>query len=508
MEPSKRQDDMEEFFRKAFDELGDTPSPDGWDVPSAQTWAGIRAGLAAPQPGPPRRRGALLLPLLLLLLGLALWWQNQRMAQQLEEQAAVMRQLQASLDSLQAARGGDWFEAAAGEAKISEQRAATPWLFAEKNGGRIPWWLRRPAEARVHEQGVAGPAAAPLPARTVSSPPLLAGRADVAPLAASGSTAPQLAAAALGMTVPEATADLGAAPALLLALEALPLQPLHSTTARAAFVPNLPPLILPQAARSVRPGFYLGGYVAYNQTSRVVDNRSGQPGRALFEAQENGRGALEGGLRAGVQLSRRWALESGLSAFSLQQESRQAFRVQYDPGRERPVGGGQVEATYALAVPSAYGTSEVEIDLRRAAGQRMLPGTHVAIEVHAQQRLRFVSIPLSARCQVLEAGRFQLGVKAGLALSFLRSSSLHTAVQSRRAGLDVLDTRVRERFTELRSTNLDYLVGLSAHYRLASRWGLAVEPTYRQNLQPLAEGLHFASSAYAWGLQAGLNYRF
>jgi hypothetical protein len=500
---------MEEFFRKAFDELGDTPSPDGWDVPSAQAWAGIQAGLAAPQPAWSRWKGALLLPLLLLLLlGSALWWQNQRMAQQLEEQAAALRQLQASLDSLQAARGGEWFGATAGEIKISEQRAATPWLFAEKNVGRIPWWLRRSAEARVHEQGEAGPAAAPLPVRTVSSPPPLAGRADVATLATNGRAAPQLDAAAMGAIVPEAGADLGAVSSPLLALEALPLEPLHPTTAQAAAISSLLPPLLPKAARPAPPRFYLGGYAAYNQTSRVVDNRSGQPGRALFEAQENGQGALEWGLRAGLQLSRRWALESGLSAFSLQQESRQAFRIQYDPGRERPAAGGQSEATYALAVPSAYGTSEVEIDLRRAAGQRLLPGTHVAVEVHAQQRLRFVSIPLSARYQVLEAGRFQLGLKGGLALSFLHSSSLQTAAQSRRAGLTVLDTRVRERFTELRSANLDYLVGFSAHYRFGTRWALALEPTYRQNLQPLAEGILFTSSAYAWGLQAGLNYRF
>jgi hypothetical protein len=519
MEQKKRQDDMEEFFRKAFDELGDAPSDDGWDRPSPGVWTGIQAALPATKLQRLGQRwawGALLF-LFLLPLGI-LYWQNRVLGQQLKEQATALQQMQVSLDSLYK----DWTKQEGGSRKPETTNVGGVALLGNDTeaGFRQQGFSPLPQSAQLaphtwgqhtrlsRNRGISAtppvptgsgnqlmsPARTPWPAHIISE----AGSKKEGALAASST---QLAPRQEHQTF-KTTSYMPRGSALQ------PLRPFANppiasiTTAPAISLTPVKPL-----AGAGKPSFYLGGYTAYNHTSRVVGHKPNQPGRALFEVQENGQGSLEWGLRAGLQLSPRWAVESGLSAFSIRQESRQAFRVRYDPGRERPVGSGQLEATYALAIPSAYGTSELDVDLRRAASQPLLPGAYLALEVHAQQRLRFVSIPLTLHYHLLNR-RFQLGLKGGLALSFLQSTSLQTTVQSRRAGLMVPDARVRERFAEVRSANLDYLLGLSAHYRLTPSLSLVLEPTYRKNLQPLTESPNFSSSAFAWGLQAGVNYRF
>nr|HQU57762.1 hypothetical protein [Saprospiraceae bacterium] len=268
-------------------------------------------------------------------------------------------------------------------------------------------------------------------------------------------------------------------------------------------------LDLIRPARS-KPRFYLGAYTAWNYTSRDLFSKkmgADQPVRPIFEAREQGQGSMEFGVRAGLQLSRRWALESGVGAFSIRQQSRQLFRIIFDPSREQPDGSGVLESTYALAVPSAFGESQIEVGLRRAASQQIIPGEAIGLEISSRQQLRFVSIPLVARYDLL-SGRFGLGVKGGLAFNFLQATSLQTAVQIHRSGLRAPVTRVRQRFSEVRDTNLDYILGLSARYRLWAGLEAELQPAYRRNLQPITARQDFLTRSYALGLQLGVNYRF
>ncbi len=441
----------------------------------------------------------MLLLLLLLPLGL-LYWQNRGLEQRLKAQEGVLQQMQASLDSLLMQR-----------INPSPQAHLRPLKEGLGSHASLPEGIQESAQVPLQplKGGLGSHASLPEGIQESAQMPLQPLKGGLGSQASLPGQEIQESAQVNHPPLKEEFSSLEILPAQRVSsLAHLPMNTLayrQITALQAGPALSLEPLQDVRAA--AKPAFYLGGYTAYNHTSRVVGHKPNQPGRALFEVQENGQGSLEWGLRVGLQLSPRWAVESGLSAFSIRQESRQAFRVRYDPGRERPVGSGQLEATYALAIPSAYGTSELDVDLRRAASQPLLPGAYLALEVHAQQRLRFVSIPLTLHYHLLNR-RFQLGLKGGLALSFLQSTSLQTSVQSRRAGLMVPDARVRERFAEVRSANLDYLLGLSAHYRLTPSLSLVLEPTYRKNLQPLTESPNFSSSAFAWGLQAGVNYRF
>lgn len=503
MEKEFQNDDMEAFFQKAFAELGDAPSEDGWDAPSDDVWAGIQRANPGPKPAwwTSFRQwvAALLAIALLLVLFSCLWGHYRKLESKIEQQALANEKLQLAVDSLQQQLDREEDGAAS---KVSNENGKTA-----AAGEKLAPDISRPLgsqgvssrssmagldeenikllTAAQHESEQSGKNSA-LPEH---SPMAIAGARPISPTPSEG-----------------LSARVVMSPLLPVPLPVLPV----SKVVAGSNEPTLKiSLDLIQPVRS-KPGFYLGAYTAWNYTSRDLFSKkvgADQPVRPIFEAREQGQGSMEFGMRAGLQLSRRWALESGVGAFSIRQQSRQLFRIIFDPSREQPDGSGVLESTYALAVPSAFGESQIEVDLRRATAQQIIPGEAIGLEVSAEQQLRFVSVPLTARYDML-SGRFRLGIKGGLTFNFLQATSLQTAVQVRRNGLRAPVARVRHRFSEVRGTNLDYILGLSARYRLPAGLEIALEPTYRRNLQPITARQDFFTRSYALGLQLGVNCRF
>ncbi|MCS6930283.1 MAG: hypothetical protein NZM43_12410 [Saprospiraceae bacterium] len=68
---------LEELFRRAFEDLPDTPSPSGWDVPSPHVWEGIHKHLRArPRLGGNSYTIWILVGALSTALFVGLWWWN------------------------------------------------------------------------------------------------------------------------------------------------------------------------------------------------------------------------------------------------------------------------------------------------------------------------------------------------------------------------------------------------------------------------------------------------
>ncbi|MCB9275708.1 MAG: hypothetical protein H6564_16800 [Lewinellaceae bacterium] len=495
MDKPFNKDNMDAFFRQAFDGLGDAPAEDGWDLPSDGVWAGVQRALAEEQ----RSRkapfwlwfGATALCGLLLTLLLFVWSNNRGLQRKAVEQALAAERLQLAVDSLtrelslqgQAVMPLQEAERKAPHQAVKESPSTLP------SGKASNQALREGVAPRL--SALAVPPVRITAGESMASPALPLSLSGFRPVSASDTS---LASAGPPSGITHGMPLLSPLPASSLGPLALPVYPLH-----AAYVPA------EQAGK--KAVFYLGAYSALNYTSRDLLNKPspGITARPIFETLERGRESLEFGLKAGLQLSPRWALESGIGAFSIRQQSRQLFRITYDPELEQTADDGSLESTYALAIPSAYGDSQIEVDIRRDASQRVLPGETIGLEAQSRQQLRFISLPLLARYE-LPVGRFSFGAKAGLALNLLQATSLQTAVQVRRNGLRAAASRTRHRFSEVRDTNLDYLLGLSAHYRVLPGLDVALEPTFRKNLRPFNEAQYFNTRFYALGFQLGLNY--
>lgn len=480
MERKEHNDNMEEFFRKAFRGLGNEPSEDGWDLPSERAWAGIQSGLApASRQKAWLLRAAGLLGLILLALLLHLCSRNQQLQARLGQQARTIDSLEEELAVL---KGTGASHTDGRQEKAAGQQV--PGIILAPSAS-LPFTTQR----QLKGQGNGSPESPELqqekpepfivqtePASLVQRNPEYSSRA-----------APRLPARQ-------------SAPGPLPALQLLP----ASSSPSLRFPEKFSPKAL-SARRRVH--FYGGAYLSYNFTARNIESTGTEAGRPLFPGQESEQWAAEAGLKLGGQLSRRWALETGIGVYTIRQLSQQVFRVPYDPSRERAVEGGAFESPYYLAVPSAYGESEVEFGLRRQQPESVLPGAYIPLELRAEQAIRLVSLPLAVRYDLL-AGRLSLGLKGGLALGLLRSASLKVGLQSRHPRLQAPEARIKRLFSEVNNISLDYLAGLSARYLLAPGWELSLEPAWRSNIRPIAEQAGFLTRSHALGVQVGLNYHF
>ena len=73
MEDPQEYKSLDELFRKTFEELPETPTPSGWDVPSPRVWEQVQANIPAPKSGW-TTQSLLLLSSMAVVLLLGLYW--------------------------------------------------------------------------------------------------------------------------------------------------------------------------------------------------------------------------------------------------------------------------------------------------------------------------------------------------------------------------------------------------------------------------------------------------
>jgi hypothetical protein len=509
MEKNKHSDNLEEFFRKSFDELGDEPAEDGWDTPPEDSWEMIQAGLPAAAEAVLWRqsglRGALVAMIAFLVVATAvLYYRNAALSVMVDRQAQTIDTLRQELQEMNRKEsveksGLDRQEEKPLEEQMPSIRSAAD-LETLKNTHQnlaitrhgIPYSF----EKRIIREKVTG-----RPGMTISN---LGEGAFVkeaeglnpVELPRENELPPSVKIGQLTDAVGRSTRRLAVLPlvASSVAIEAgptpLPVRPVD-------FIKKT----------DVR--FYAGGYVSPNFTSRELHPARGMRGAVLplFKEEESAEWATEGGLKAGVVFSGRWSLEGGAGFYSIRQSSRHPFRVFFDPELESENSEGDYVATYALSIPSSFGNSEMEVDLSRSRNQSLRTGEAVLLEVETRQELNFITIPLTAAYHICK-GRLDFRLRGGFALNILEEKNFTGVVRSRRMGVQSRSVRVRTAFEEVRKTGVDYVVAIGAGYRITPQLTLALEPTYRRSLSPTAGGESFRTNSYALGLHVGGFFEF
>ncbi len=255
--------------------------------------------------------------------------------------------------------------------------------------------------------------------------------------------------------------------------------------------------------------FYAGATVAANHTFREITS-SVRPVSQLppyLRDNEFAAWTSEWGVKLGWQPTQRLWLSTGVSLYSMGQQSRHTFRIPFDPGRERPGPNGERQGQYNLTVPSAYGDAGVVVSVQRPAGQQVPQGQLLTVNMQTGLHIRYVTLPLSGYYFPLW-GRFSAGVKGGVALNFLQEQRLnvHTNIAAR--GLSARVVSVRQSEELVQRTVADYHVGTALWYRPSPRWAIALEPSYRRSLGPVLRREFFNVDQYAWSIQVGVQKFF
>ncbi len=457
-------DRLEAFFRKAFAEQRDVPSADGWNVPSSRVWEQVAAQLPATNAKKDARWSWMLLLVLLLFAfvatGFYLYWRNNQLHRTIAQQRNQIEQLQEEITAFCAYENVHLVDTVRRPEYVDNEQFTLYSATPINQGMPIFSQIANPLTPNIN-------------------------------LKQSQSTVE-----VEGAWLPSASAPLGVA-----ALPALPwrtIAPLHSDSPMPPAKPFKP------IAPRTKPQFFAGVFVAPSYAYRSLEPApDAQYGLPLFRKYEQARWSSEVGFRIGTQFAERWTLRSGIGLYNIRQESNQRFRVFYDPGLEEPANNNEVQSRHALHVPSAYGNAEVEVNLNRSVNQPLIPGEPILLDVHTQQELRFISIPLLLG-RTFGNGRMQAQVTGGIAANFLNTKSFQSSVRARRGEVAVPQIQVRRDLEAVQTQTFDYLLAASVDYQLSRNLFLRLEPTFRKNLRPITYTATFQTSAYTLGLQTGL----
>ncbi|MBX2927627.1 MAG: hypothetical protein KF852_07310 [Saprospiraceae bacterium] len=281
------------------------------------------------------------------------------------------------------------------------------------------------------------------------------------------------------------------------------LEPLSAVPAALGAVPHT---IKPVSGGS---RFFVGAMISPNRTFRTIQSsRPVDELPAYLKENEFAAWTTEFGTRVGWMPNRRWAITSGVGIYTMQQQSLHRFRINFDPGRERPVGNGQLAGAYHLTVPSSYGDAYVELRMQRNPNNLPItPGQFINVEMEATTEIRYVTVPLNVHYFVT-AGRWSAGLKGGLAMNFLQGQQFSAMSKVGQRGLATRVIAVDRRVENIRKVVPDFQLGAALWYRPHPGWLLSVEPTYRQGMQPVIERPAFNINQYAWGVQLGVQKVF
>jgi hypothetical protein len=487
MDENLHKDNLEEFFKKSFEEL-DKQSAEDWDMPTEQVWVGIDKGITS-------ANGAGLFSLSWTKLGVAaaigvllistaiLVNQNAHLSDQLNEQAAVIEELQETITEETVE------ENIAGNTDIIDEEipeSNTPDLIHNQSLSSRDY-SKQSEKVRVSDERI-----------TATNTPV----AIVAEETKEDENKSNKAESQSGEQIEMKETEVRiAALSTLNSLETKPLESIAINT------DDVELKAFPSNSRRPKR-FYLNVYASPNFTYRDFNMNRPFPGPGSIDIDaEKGSYSIEWGAKVGMELSRRWRIETGLSFYHVQHKSKVSKTFPYMMGNELPESQGELESVYALSVPSSYGSSEVDLSIYRPEGQNIPEGTLLDITLKNKQDVKFVSVPLLVTYQ-LSNGPIALGIKGGFAWNTLNKDDIISNVE---ADIEGLRTRIKERPgppRQIKKNSVDYILGLEANYQINSQWSVEVEPTYRKAMKPVVDNDFFDTTPFAFGLNAGVNYHF
>lgn len=491
MDENLHKDNLEEFFKKSFEEL-DKQSAKDWDTPSTQVWEGINKGIN-PVSGASlfsltwtKISVAAAISILLISIGV-LVNQNANLSDQLNEQAAVIEKLQEAVieDTV--------------ENNIVTKEATTAIIDENISDNDNPNLTHNQFLSRQDYSKQS---------KKIEENNLLITETNAPATIAAETTKEDENNPNQIENNPESSKEVEEDKAIIAALA--PLQDIKGTMLQPVSLVKEDEVALDdfvlKSPRSKR--FYLNVYASPNFTYRDFNMNRPFPGPGDIDIDaEKGSYSIEWGAKIGMDVSRRWSVETGLSFYRIKHKSKFTKAFPYMMDNELPESQGELESVYALSVPASYGNSEVDVSIYRPESQNIPEGTLLDVTLRNKQDLKFVSIPLLLTYQ-LSNGQIALGVKGGLAWNKLNKNDI---ISDAEANLEGLRARVKDHHRmprPIKKNSVDYILGFEANYQINSQWSVEVEPTYRKSLKPVVDNDFFDTTPYAFGLNAGVNYHF
>ncbi len=193
------------------------------------------------------------------------------------------------------------------------------------------------------------------------------------------------------------------------------------------------------------------------------------------------------GVNFGIQLAKRWSLESGVQYARSGATTQTNVVIQSSRIQEVLPATSQAKSLNQFSSVVAS-EAVIEYDYR---------------DVDLRNEFQFTSIPVTAGYKLIE-GKLQVELNAGLITNFYMGNRL-TSDDSKIAEVTIGPGDQ----SPYRGVSFSGLAGLQVGYRVMKRFDLLIQPNYRQGINDLTkDGTNFSTTPSGFGLLTGLRYNF
>lgn len=256
-----------------------------------------------------------------------------------------------------------------------------------------------------------------------------------------------------------------------------------------------------------KPSFYLAtDYAPIWEVGKVQSGRFG--GMGPFSGSEQQERSFTTGLQFGVHLGKGWIVETGLRYTNSNKSAQHTGSIPYRFLTEELNNQGTYESTLNLQLGSSSGTVETEVVLSRSSATVVDEQTDLNLNIAFSKSVTSLDIPLLVKRQ-WAIGNFGLTVRAGLLNRFIIENNFEVS----NIALD--DTRFQSRLETVRERggrsesaaySPHFVAGLGIEYHIQPKWSVYVEPTFTRSIQPIANlGLR---DIHTEGKMVNLGFRY
>lgn len=273
---------------------------------------------------------------------------------------------------------------------------------------------------------------------------------------------------------------------------------------------NLPNLegLTPEYPTTETSKFSVTAYASPAFAKRVLKNNRLNIVRPFGEA-ERTEASYNTGLNFNYNLNNKWAVFTGGNYQKLRLSASHVFGFRYS--KDKTVGtptNDKIVTDHEPEIESSYGALTAEIRVQ-SDGTDVKENDLIVARARSVQVLRNVGL-VAGIARRFEFGRWSLGLKVAAVPTWKLSNevNLKDLTLPNRLVVKRLNIREKKFNNKLNNFTLDAQIGAGIAYKITPELSLAFEPTYRTNVTPFYETNHREARISSWALQTGLTYSF
>ena len=199
-----------------------------------------------------------------------------------------------------------------------------------------------------------------------------------------------------------------------------------------------------------------------------------------------GLSGFETGIHIGLDLNKRWAIETGVDFFNLDVVNERRKRFLFNSNNEILNSDGLLESSVTAENINGLGSSDGELVFVRSSSDVIPNGTQITATVGSASQINHLEIPLILNYKLINR-RILVNLRAGLVWNYVLNHNSELNDVAVDNPMLVFNRGEISPLNGIKQQTFSYQLGCGVEYRLNKLWSFTLEPTYQRGLIPHIE---------------------